>query len=86
MKQLNLFTENCIHRISDADYFERHDKPYQREELERTTEERKKAREGKRSEYIGHNHHVTEAEHLLRHGYDPRVHRILKDGSVTVDP
>tara|TARA_B100002003_G_scaffold200831_1_gene192285 strand:- start:60 stop:248 length:189 start_codon:yes stop_codon:yes gene_type:complete len=35
-------------------------------------------------EYIERNLIVTEAEDLMRHGYDPLVYEILKDGKVII--
>ena len=71
-------------RTIEEEYFDKYDKPYQREKLELTPFERQLARDRKCPEYIERNHHVTEAEDLMRHGYDPFVYEILKDGKAII--
>ena len=80
-KTLNHLNKNKLELASvEEAYFDKYDKPYQREKLEKTPEERQL----ERPKYIERNLLVTEAEDLLRHGYRHDVEEILEDGEVVI--
>ena len=69
-KTLNYLNKNKLELASvEEAYFDKYDKLYQREKLERTPEERQL----ESPKYIERNLLVTVAEDLLRHGYHPAV-------------